>query len=201
MKKTDQYIPLTIVASDAYRYSVQFLIFYIVDDDSKQRTSILDSIDDIDSIILKTLGTHISSIKRHQYILLIHARHTIVCQLHKILPSTCGPPSPILGPTLKSSQISLISSVPIRMTVLHLSVSVNARRYWQLWFFWSYLTIGLKPRSPDDEWKFSCRRDHKLCCIQEEALAGHQNSFRDDGRSSNQSSRRKISASYSIAVS
>jgi hypothetical protein len=31
------------------------------------------------------------------------------------------------------------------MTVVHLSASVNARRYWQLWFLWSYSATGLKP--------------------------------------------------------
>jgi hypothetical protein len=33
----------------------------------------------------------------------------------------------------------------------------------------------IKTRSPDDEWKCPCCKDHKICCIQEEPLAGHQN--------------------------
>ena len=33
----------------------------------------------------------------------------------------------------------------------------------------------IETRSPDDEWKCPCCRDHKLSCIEEETLAGHKN--------------------------
>jgi hypothetical protein len=62
---------------DTVQYSILLTLTYIVDDDGKERTSILDSTDDINSIILKTLDTHISSINVINIFFSTHARHTI----------------------------------------------------------------------------------------------------------------------------